>query len=111
MGPDRPERLTADLVALAELELALVGAGRPDELAAIHDRRDTVIAQLPEELPAPAQDALRLALGLQRQAAVALAAALAEGGRELAAVGRGRAAARGYAPAGLDPRRILDRTA
>lgn len=98
-------------MAIAELELELVTAGRGDELEEVQDRRDAAIAQLPEQLSAPAQDALRLALGLQRQAAVALAVALAEHGRELATVGRGRTAARGYTPAGLDPRRVLDRTA
>jgi hypothetical protein len=105
------DHLVAELLAVAELELELVTAGRGDELAEVHDRRDAAIAQLPAELPAAEQDTLRLALGIQRQAAVALAGALAEHGRELAAVGRGRTAARGYTPAGLDPRRVLDRTA
>jgi len=117
MGTDRPERVdgagavAAELLELAELELALVTAGRGDDLADVHDRRDAAAARLPEELPADALATLRLALGVQRQAVVALAAALDDRGRELAAVDRGRTAARGYVPAGRDPRRVLDRTA
>ncbi|WP_259313398.1 hypothetical protein [Capillimicrobium parvum] len=104
-------RVAAELLHLAELELELVTAGRGDELSDVHDRRDAAIAQLPDELAAPAQATLRLALGIQREAAVALAAALADHGREVAAAARGRTAARGYTPAGLDRRRVLDRTA
>lgn len=111
MGADRAERVAAELLQLAALELELVGAGRGHELADLHDRRDAAIARLPEELPGDTVATLRLALGVQRQAAVALAGALAEHGRELNAVDRGRTAARGYTPAGLDPRRVLDRTA
>lgn len=111
MGADRAERVAAELLALAELELELVTAGRATDLADLHDRRDAALAQLPGELAPGTRDTLRLALGVQRQAAVTLAGALAEGGRELASLDRGRTAARGYTPAGLDPRRVLDRTA
>ena len=110
MGADRAERVAAELLALAELELELVTAGRATDLADLHDRRDAALAQLPGELAPGTRDTLRLALGVQRQAAVTLAGALAEGGRERLAGPRPHRRPRLHA-AGLDPRRVLDRTA
>lgn len=99
------------LVALAELERQLVHEGRLDELEALHERRAAAMARLPDELPDEARAALTHALAVQRQVSDALREALAGTRAELGQVVHGRTAARGYAPAGLDPRRTLDRVA
>lgn len=99
------------IVALAEEERELVHAGRAEDLGHLHDRRAAAMAELPERLSDEARTALRHALALQQQISVALRDALAATGAELGRVAHGRTAARGYAPAGVDPRRTLDRTA
>jgi NTP pyrophosphatase (non-canonical NTP hydrolase) len=99
------------ILALAEEERELVHAGRAEDLEHLHARRQAAMAELPEELSDEALSALRHALALQRQITDALRDALAATGAELGRVSHGRAAARGYAPAGLDARRTLDRTA
>jgi hypothetical protein len=99
------------VLALAEEEHALVRDDRVDELDGLHVRRAAAMAALPESLSEEARGALRHALALQRQITETLREALALTGGELNQVARGRTAARGYAPAGLDPRRTLDRTA
>jgi hypothetical protein len=99
------------VLALAEEEHALVHADRAEELAGLHERRSEAMAQLPEALGEDAREALRHALALQRQITVALRDGLAVKAGELGVLGHRRTAARGYAPAGLGPRRALDRTA
>lgn len=105
-GADAAQRV----LALAEEEHALVHAGRVEDLADLHERRTAAMAKLPGGLSDEARDALRHALALQRQIDQALRQAMAATGRELAGVRARRTAARGYAPAGLERRR-LDRTA
>ena len=99
------------ILALAEEEHRLLHEGRVDELDALHERREAAMRELPETLPAPARDALTHALALQRQVPATLGQGLAATAAELGRLGHGRTAARGYAPAGLDPRRTLDRVA
>lgn len=98
------------VLALAEEERELLHSGRSDELDGLHERRSEAMAQLPSVLSEEARGALTHALALQRQIGVALRDALAATGAELGQVARGRTAARGYAPAELDPRRTLDRS-
>jgi hypothetical protein len=111
MGADRAERVAALVLALAEEEHELVLAGREDELADLDARRRAALEQLPAELSEPARTTLRHALGVQHQVTAALRDGLDRVGGELALARRGRSAAVGYAPAGVDPRRVLDRTA
>jgi hypothetical protein len=111
MGRDRAERVAALVLALAEEEHELVRAGRDDELAELDARRVAAVADLPDELSEQARATLRHALGVQHQVTAALRDGLAAVGAELGVVRHGRSAAAGYAPAGLDPRRVLDRTA
>lgn len=101
----------AEILALAEEERQLVHEGRADDLPALHDRRDAAMARLPAELSPDARAALAHALALQRQITTSLAAALTATRTELGQIAHGRTAARGYTPAGLDPRRTLDRVA
>jgi hypothetical protein len=111
MDADRAQRLAAELRELAEREHEFVVAGRVDELDELQTRRDVVLAELPDQLSEPARDTLRHALAVQERVSVALREAMDATARELATTVRGRTAANGYAPAGLDPRRVLDRTA
>ena len=93
----------AALVALAERELALVDDGRVDELAALAAERDAHIATLPPQAPGWAGPSLARAHTLQLATAAKLQAALAEVRHAMAALDRGRGAARAYAgvvPAG-----------
>ena len=100
-----------EILALAHEEHELIHSGRAEDLDALHERRAAAMKRLPAELSEPARGALSHALALQQQISAALRDALAEVGAELGQVARGRTAARGYAPAGLDPRRTLDRSA
>lgn len=103
--------LARRIVALAQEERELVHAGRAEDLEHLHQRRHAAMAELPEHLSEEALSALRHALALQQQISTSLRDALATTGAELGRVAHGRSAARGYAPAGIDPRRTLDRTA
>jgi hypothetical protein len=89
------------IAALAERELALVRAGRLEELAPVHAERDALIAGLPGA-PAPryARAALLRAARAQAEVVAALAAARESTGRELAHLRRGRGAVRAYGQVG-----------
>jgi thioredoxin-like negative regulator of GroEL len=100
------------LAELAERELAIVSAfelERIGELAAVAQQRTTLVASLPPRPPEGARLALARAASLQQRTSEALARLLAELGRELGEVDRGRRAVRGYAM--QTPARVrLDRT-
>jgi hypothetical protein len=89
----------ADLEALAAEEAGLVADERFDELRSIYDRRDALIAALPQPLPREALEPLRRALSVQRATASALEARRDAVGVELGRLHRGRAGVRGYARA------------
>ena len=93
------------LVSLAEREHALVTAGAWEDLAAVALERANLTAALPDAAPVAAGPALIRLCTLQALTSAALADARATAGRELRALGRGRAAVRGYgaAAAGLNP--------
>ena len=101
------------VVALAREEQELVDAGRVEELDALHERRRREMDALPppDRLSEPAREALREALELQARIGEALRVAMAVNRAERGRVGHGRTAMAGYAPAGLDARPVLDRSA
>jgi hypothetical protein len=89
----------AGLEALAAEEAGLVADERFDELSAIYDRRDALLAALPRPLPREALEPLRRALSVQRATASALSARRDAIGADLGRLSRGRAGVRGYARA------------
>lgn len=96
------------LAALAERELALVGAGAIDELPKIHAERRALLAALPSKPPADAKPALERAWVLQQRVTAALEERIRQAGEELRRVSRGRTAMHGYAPQ-TDRLRLVDR--
>jgi len=98
------------LLSLAHAEEALLAEGRTDELAALYDDRDRLIAQLPQRLPAPEIAVLEEAVAVQRRCAEQLRAARDAVAAELVHVDQGRTTLRAYAPAGVGPVRTLDAT-
>ena len=98
------------LLELAWAERRLAAEGRIDELAAIHDERDRVLAVLPAR-PEPHQvETLQRALAIQTEVADLLRQTRDAVAAELGRVDQGRAALSGYAPAGLEPQRTIDAT-
>ena len=89
----------AVLEALAAEEAGLVADERFDELPAIYDRRDVLLAALPQPLPREALEPLRRALSAQRATASALEARRDGIASELGRLHRGRTGVRGYARA------------
>lgn len=89
------------LVALARREAQLIAAGQLDELEALNDERDAVVAALPATPPAGAGPALAEAQRLVAASTAALAAAVERAGTDLNRVGSGRRAAAAYLTAGV----------
>ena len=89
-----------ELVVLAEREQQLLDDGRIDELAALAAERDAHLATLPPQAPVWAGPALERARALQLITAAKLQASLGEVRHAIAALDRGRGAARAYAGAG-----------
>lgn len=86
------------LVALAEEELGLIASGRTDELAAVQERRDALLGELPELVVEPGdREALAQAHALQVQVTALLEKATAEMAARLARLDRGRTSVRAYA--------------
>lgn len=87
------------LAALAERELDLVSrpeALTPEALEQIARERDALVATLPARPPAEAAPALARAAALRERITAELAARVAEVGRSLHDVARGRRTVRGY---------------
>ena len=96
------------LLELARAERAAAAEGRLDELPALHDERDRLLAALPAR-PAPQQvPSLRRALAIQGEAAELLRTTRDAVAAELARVDQGRTTLRGYAAAGSDGGRTFD---
>jgi hypothetical protein len=93
-----PDAAYAELVALAERERDLAVAGRWEELAAASAERVSRAAALGTPGPGARPHLERLA-ALQRELLAKVAAARALTARELAELGRGRGAVRGYGAA------------
>ncbi len=86
------------LVELAERERDLIAAGRYDEIPALDDERNRIVADLPAVPPPEAGPALERAAVLQEESTRAIASALLETRHALLDLGRGRRTARSYAP-------------
>lgn len=91
----------ARLAELAERELELAREGRLDELEALAAERAGIVAGLPDDPPAPAQQALERCSAFQAATTELLARARAELARDAEQIDRGRRTARGY---GAPPR-------
>jgi hypothetical protein len=85
------------LEALAAEEAQLVADERFDDLAELNARRATLLAALPNPLPAVAAEPLRRALSTQRATATVLQARCDALGSELGRLNRGRTGVQGYA--------------
>lgn len=96
------------LAQLAERELELVSAGTLDDLPALHQRRDALVAALPAAAPSAARPALERAAAVQALVSQVLAEGLHAASAELRKVGHGRAAVNGYAPPS-DRVKLVDR--
>ena len=95
MSEPRPAH---ELAALAEEELGLIAAGRVEDLASVQDRRDALLAQLPELVVDPGdRAALAQAHAMQVQVTALLEKATAEMAGRLARLDHGRASVRAYA--------------
>jgi hypothetical protein len=86
------------LVELAERERDLIAAGRFDDLPALDDERNRIVADLPATPPPAAGPALQRAAALQEESTRSIASALLETRHALLDLGRGRRTARSYAP-------------
>ncbi len=84
------------LLALAEREATLIGAGAWDDLPALAAERTALVAALPAAAPLQARGALERLAGLQAIATAALSSGRADTARELSGLRRGRGAVRGY---------------
>ena len=85
------------LVHLAEAEIALVSAGRVEELPELHAERDDALAALPAQLTDADRATLTYAHGLQLQATALIERALSDTAAELSRLNRTHDAVRGYA--------------
>lgn len=98
------------VLAHAELELELAGRGEVDALAALAARWDAIVAELPQRPPPAAGSLLARATLIHERTRVELERLRASLLSELAANGRARRTAEGYA--GHLPRRPrIDRSA
>jgi hypothetical protein len=86
------------LAQLAERELELVSAGSLDDLPALHQRRDALLAALPATPPAAARPALERAAAVQSLVSEVLTEGLQGASAELRKLDHGRTAVNGYAP-------------
>ena len=111
MSADPGAQTARTLLAIAHEELELVESGRHAELEGIDVRRQKALAQLPAHLSPDARALLTETVETQRQVAAALTLGMARVREEMGRVSHGRTAMAGYAPAGLDARPVLDRTA
>jgi hypothetical protein len=105
------EDVAQGLLALAHEELDLIDQGRHEDLAALDERRDALMARLPARPSAAVRTTLHEVVEAQREVAAALGLGLARVRDELGRVSHGRTAMAGYTPAGLDARPVLDQSA
>jgi hypothetical protein len=95
------------ILALGERELELVQGERWEELAALGEEREQLIASLPPLPPATARGPLEKAAELQQRVSAELTRSLALAREGLGRLDRGRRAAAGYAPV-VERRRLVD---
>ena len=91
-------RPAQQLVSLAEEELGLIASGRIDDVLAVHERRDALLAELPELVTDPDdREALARAHAMQVQVTALLERATNEVAARLNHIDRGRASVQAYA--------------
>jgi hypothetical protein len=96
------------IVALGELEIELIQAGRWEELAELGAEREQLIADLPPLPPQTARGPLEKAAELQQRVSAELARSIALAREGLGRVDRSRRAAAGYAPPPAQRRKLVD---
>jgi hypothetical protein len=106
-GPDPVLRL----LELTEAEHRLAADRDTDGLAAVQDERFAALGMLPTSLDPTQREMLARAFALGEQTTELLRAARDEVAAELAKLGTGRAAMRGYTPAGSAPGPSFDASA
>ena len=101
MGADsgRVARPYGELIELAEREFHLIASRDYPGLVELVAERETLMAELPEDAPAEAHDAIRRLIELQERNEVAMGEATRGLGVELQRLVSGRAGVRRYAPA------------
>jgi hypothetical protein len=87
------------LATIAEDQLALCEAGRPEELEALYVEAEEIVARLPARPPSTAARALRRAAAAQDRIAALLDGNLAAASLDFDQLRRRREAARSYAAA------------
>jgi hypothetical protein len=95
------------ILELGERELELVQGQRWEELAALGEERERLIAALPALPPSRARGSLERAAELQQRVSAELARSLALARESLGRLDRGRRAAAGYAPP-VERRKLVD---
>ena len=96
------------ILELGERELELVQGQRWEELAALGEEREALIAALPPLAPQTARGPLEKAAELQQRVSAELARSLALAREGVARLDRGRRAAAGYAPPAPPRRKLVD---
>ena len=96
------------ILELGERELELVQGQRWEELAALGEERERLIAALPALPPSRARGSLERAAELQQRVSAELARSLALAREGIARMERGRRAAAGYAPPLPQRRKLVD---
>ena len=96
------------ILELGELELDLVQGQRWEELAALGEERERLIASLPPLAPSSARGSLERAAVLQQRVSAELARSLALAREGIGRMERGRRAAAGYAPPEPARRKLVD---
>ena len=96
------------LVALAAEEHRLAAAGVSEGLAEVQEELGDALAALPTILDDVDRAALSDAFALRQQTIELLRMARDEAAAQVAKLDNGRAAMRGYAPAGVAPGRSVD---
>jgi hypothetical protein len=96
------------ILELGERELELVQNQRWEELAALGEERERLIASLPPLAPSSARGSLEQAAAMQQRVSAELTRALAIAREGLKRVDHGRRAAAGYAPPAVARRKLVD---
>jgi hypothetical protein len=113
VGGDAPLRGTGALRRLVELaaeEHRLAAEGTGDGLAEVQDGLEAALADLPSSLGAEEREHLRHTFALRERTIELLRAARDEAAADVARLGQGRTAVRGYSPAGHGARPTVDAT-
>jgi hypothetical protein len=98
----------ARLIELAEAEHVCAAEVRADELAPVQEALAAELATLPQDLDEGEHAVLVAVHALREQTIELLRIARDDAAAQVAKLGHGRTAMRGYAPAGAEPGRSVD---